>query len=67
MLSGDDVIYFKEPFLDLTEEGLIGFNNDNDYLSKIPSPEIVGKNLNRFNGTIYNLSFILDERNEENE
>lgn len=67
VLSGDDVIYFKEPFLDLTEEGLIGFNNDNDYLSKIPSPEIVSKNLNRFNGTIYNLSFILDERNEENE
>lgn len=67
VLSGNDVIYFKEPFLDLTEDGLIGFNKDNNYISNIPSQEVTYKSKNKFNGTIYNLSFILEERKEKNE
>lgn len=67
VLSGNDIIYFKEPFLDLTKDGLIGFNEENNYISKIPSQEVVYKNNNKFNGTIYNLSFILEERKEEDE
>lgn len=67
VLSGNDIIYFKEPFLDLTEDGLIGFNKYNNYMSDRPSEEIVFKGKNRFNGTIYNLSFILDERKNEDE
>lgn len=62
VLSGNDILYFKEPFLDLTEDGLIGFNENNDYISSIPKNDIIYKIENSFNGTIYNLSFILDER-----
>ncbi len=67
VLSGKDIILFREPYLDLTSEGLIGFNKENNYLQNIPSKEIVMVNTRKFNGTIYNLSFILDERNEDDE
>gem|GEM_PF-3184184 len=63
VLSGNGIILFKEPYLDLTNEGLIGFNEQNDYINSIPSREVCGKTQNRFDGTIYNLSFILEERN----
>lgn len=59
VISGNDTLYFKEQFLDLTDDGLIGFNENNNYIKEIPSLKVLTKNKNIFSGTIYNLSFIL--------
>lgn len=67
VLSGNNIIKFVEGYLDLTETGLIGFNKSNDYINSIPSPEIVCKIEKKFNGVIYNLCFILDEKENNNE
>ena len=67
VLSGNDIIRFEDGYLDLTKDGLIGFNDNNDYINSIPSHRIVYKNEKKLNGVIYNLSFILNEREKNNE
>lgn len=67
VLSGNNIIKFVDGYLDLTETGLIGFNKSNDYLNTIPSPDIVYKTGKKFNGVIYNLCFILYEKENNNE
>lgn len=62
MLSGKDIIFFADPYLELTIDGLIGFNNQNDYINEIPDVKAVTKSKYRFNATIYNLAFFLKER-----
>lgn len=64
--SGETIIFFHRDFLNLTDDGLIGFNKENDYLNKIPNLEIVSKNSYNINVNAYNLQFIFKE-NERNE
>ncbi|MDD3187028.1 MAG: hypothetical protein PHD02_00960 [Bacilli bacterium] len=67
ILSGNSVLNLEKKYLELTEDNLIGFNKGNDYLNEIPDLSIVKNNKNCFNGTIHNLSFILEgEHYEDN-
>lgn len=60
-LSGNNIIFFNKPFLNLTEDGLIGFNEINDYINNIPSMDAVKKIGYKFNCTVYNLMFVVKE------
>lgn len=60
ILNGKSMLYFKHQYLNLSKEGTIGFNEENDYVKKMPNMDIFNKKENCFNGTIYNLSFILE-------
>lgn len=60
-LSGNNIIFFNKPFLNLTEDGLIGFNEINDYMNNIPSMDAVKKIGYKFNCTVYNLMFVVKE------
>lgn len=59
VLSGRNVIFLKKPYLSLSDEGLIGFNLENDYISIKPDAKIVASTPKELNCTIHNLSFIL--------
>ncbi len=61
LLTGDNVIYFKDEYLKLTDDGLIGFNKSNDYIEQPPSDDVVKKVKNKLNVTIYSLQFMLKE------
>lgn len=61
--SGETILLFKKEFLDLTEDGLIGFNKKNDYINEIPDFEIISRNLYNINVNAYNLQFIFKENN----
>lgn len=64
-LSGNKVVVLKKDYLNLDENGLIGFNEDNDYLKSIPDLKVIRSTALKFSGTIYNLSFLLEgELNE---
>mgnify|MGYP000466674374 FL=1 len=65
VLNGNTIIFLKNPYLCLNEDGTIGFNNTNNYVEKLPNQQIVINEEKCFNGTIHNLSFILE--GEENE
>ena len=59
--SGETVLLFKKDFLELTQDGLIGFNEKNDYINEIPSSKIIARNLYNINVNAYNLQFIFKE------
>lgn len=59
--SGETILFFKKNFLELTDDGLIGFNRENDYLNKIPDANIVKRNYYNINVNAYNLQFIFKE------
>lgn len=61
-ISGNTILKFIRKYLILTEEGLIGFNENNNYIENIPSSETIGKTQYNINANIYNLQFILKER-----
>ena len=61
VLSCDNILSFKKKYLKLTDKELIGFNEDNDYINKIPSAEAVQKNDYDINANYYNLAFIKRE------
>ena len=60
--SGETILFFKKDFLELTEDGLIGFNEKNDYMQEIPNSDILQRN--KYNKYInaYNLQFIFKEK-----
>ena len=60
ILNGNSVLFFKKPYLQLNEDGTIGFNEKNDYIHEIPDEKIFKNSENCFNGTIHNLSLILE-------
>lgn len=60
-ISGSTNLLFKKDFLNLNDEGLIGFNKKNDYIGTIPNEQIVNINKYDMNINIYNLQFILKE------
>jgi len=60
-ISGDTNLIFKKEFLNLNNEGLIGFNENNNYKEMIPDEKVVSINQYDMNVNIYNLQFILKE------
>lgn len=60
-ISGDTNLIFKKEFLTLNDDGLIGFNENNDYIKEIPNEGVVNINQYDMNVNIYNLQFILKE------
>ena len=54
------MIFIKE-FLKLNEEGLIGFNEENNYKEMPPNKKVVSVNKYDMNINIYNLQFVLKE------
>lgn len=60
-ISGKTNLLFKKDFLNLNEEGLIGFNKKNNYIEMIPNEKVVSINKYDINVNIYNLQFILKE------
>lgn len=60
-ISGKTNLIFKKQFLNLNEDGLIGFNEKNDYVEMIPDEKVVSINKYDLNANIYNLQFILKE------
>lgn len=61
-ISGNTMLKFIRKYLVLTDEGLIGFNENNNYKENIPSKESVIKTKYNINANIYNLQFIFKER-----
>lgn len=60
VMNGNTIIFLKKPFLKLNEDGTIGFNTENNYIENLPNSQIVVNSNKCFNGTIHNLSFILE-------
>ena len=60
-ISGNTNLIFKKEFLMLNSDGLIGFNEKNDYIGMIPNEEVVSVNKYDMNVNIYNLQFVLKE------
>lgn len=58
VISGDNCLFFKKQFLNLNEDGTIGFNKSNDYYNDIPDKEVFKKLDYCINGTLFNLVFI---------
>lgn len=63
-ISGPTNLLFKREFLTLNDEGLVGFNLNNDYIYEIPDRKVVSINTYDMNVNIYNLQFILKESND---
>lgn len=60
-ISGNTNLIFKKEFLNLNDEGLVGFNEKNNYKEMIPDQKVVSINQYDMNVNIYNLQFILKE------
>lgn len=60
--SGETILFFKKDFLELTDDGLIGFNEKNDYLKEVPNLNILQRNNYNINVNAYNLQFIFKEK-----
>lgn len=60
-ISGNTNLLFKKDFLNINEDGLIGFNKENNYIEMIPDKKVVSINNYDMNANIYNLQFILKE------
>lgn len=58
VLSGNQILVFKNEFLNLSENNFIGFNNENNYISNIPDESIIDDSRLYIPGTIYNLFLI---------
>lgn len=63
-ISGNTNLIFKKEFLNLNENGLIGFNEKNNYIEMIPSEDVISINEYDMNVNIYNLQFILKENKD---
>ena len=60
VMNGNTIIFLKKTFLKLNEDGTIGFNTENNYIENLPNSQTVVNSNKCFNGTIHNLSFILE-------
>lgn len=63
-ISGSINLIFKKEFLNLNENGLIGFNETNNYIEMAPDEKVVSINKYDMNVNIYNLQFILKENKD---
>ncbi len=59
MISGDRCINFYSDLLEYDEDGFIGFNEEKDYINKIPKKGVVTDCLIHMPGTAFNLNFVM--------
>ena len=59
VLSGDNMLLLNTQYLNVDSEGLIGFNDSNDFYNDTPNRAIVVKEQNVFPGTIFSVSLLL--------
>lgn len=64
VLSGDNILFFKNEYLKLSDGKFIGFNKENDYFNYRPSEKVINKSQLYIPGSIYNL--LLIKENEQN-
>jgi len=58
--SGSKTLFFYPKFLNINDDGSIGFNNKNDFINEPPSHETYQKLQKYFPGTIFNIAFIFE-------
>lgn len=59
VITGDRAVFFHHEYLSYNEDGWIGFNKENDFLTQIPVKEILGFSKINMPGTAYNLNFVM--------
>ena len=57
-LSGDNMLSLNTQYLIVNKEGLIGFNNSNNFYTDIPNPSIIIKEKQPFPGTIFSVNLL---------
>lgn len=57
-LSGNNILFFKEKYLNISEEKFIGFNEENDYFNTRPGVDAIDRSALYIPGTIHNLLLI---------
>ncbi|CAD5898187.1 hypothetical protein [Carnobacterium maltaromaticum] len=68
VISGDTIIQFKENLIiKKMDQDLVGFNKSNDFIKDVPDKEILKKCSVFIPGTAYNLNFIMENEEENNE
>lgn len=60
-MTGNKGIFFRKEFLYFDKNKWIGFNNENDYFSNIPSKEVILRSSAYLPGTGYNFMFVFKE------
>lgn len=65
VLSGNQIVLFKDEYLNIVNDEFIGFNKENDYINCIPEKSIIGRSNLYIPGTIYNLCLIKEIQNNE--
>jgi len=66
MLSGKRIIVFEKDSLEYDDNEWLGFNNEKNFFSKIPSPLVINECIVDFPGTAYNLNFIMKREDGHN-
>lgn len=57
-MSGDNIIFFRDEYLNISEDKFIGFNKENNYFNSRPGLDVVNKSALYIPGTIHNLLLI---------
>lgn len=65
VITGKTNMIFRKEFLNLDENGYIGFNTLNDYITNIPEKKNINVNKYDMNVNIYNLQFMFKENKNE--
>jgi len=61
ILSGKNTLYFKNEFLNMKEDGILGFNKKNDFYNEKPDESILKKENIAFPGTIFCVNLITEK------
>lgn len=67
VISGRRILVFKHEYMKYNDDGWIGFNKENNFLEKPPSLAILGSAPIFFPGTGYNLTFVMEVMQDEDE
>ena len=59
IISGKNMLSLKTDYLTVDSNGLIGFNDSNDFYNRIPNTEVIMKEERIFPGTIFSISLLL--------
>ena len=57
--SGKRVVIFKPEYLSYNDDGWLGFNENNDYLTTAPQENLFSGNHYLLPGTAFNLNFVM--------
>lgn len=65
VISGDICLLFRQEYLKYDKDKWIGFNEMHDYLSDLPSSDVILKSPLYIAGTAYNLNFIMKRKADD--